>query len=383
MDYQDYLAFKKTSGQAIREAATLLAGYTGQEVLLAVGSVAEGLGNSKSDLDLIMVSPHPEKADEASNTECSWVSGDCIVDLQILKATDVRTLIGRLNDWADETWNVSSAASFSADELLLLHRLACGISLSPSPSLQQEEGLEPDLQKVARLKLHMARHMARTVQVDMVGYKRSDDWYSLIYASQDLLGHAVDGLLAAFHKTNPNPKWRSRLLRELPHDWAHRIVSRSLGRDACQAVWEMHCAPRGIDEAATIAHASRTTTFGRAVFAWAECALVYDLGEALPLPSWPEKTADQPHSPLGCLELDVDFVLGAEGVHIARLNEFEAALQTSMDEFSIILQHDGITTRQEALGAAPDMRGMPDLDARRELFLDKVNRSGLIQTHSL
>lgn len=383
MKYDEYLSFKKTSEQAIRDAARLLAGSGGQEVLLAVGSVAEDLGNSKSDLDLLMISPQAKVADKIDNVECSWVSGDCIVDMQILTMSDVKALIARLDSWAAEPWDASRAALFSADELLLLHRLCNGVVLSSNRELQGARGLLPDPGRVARLKLHTARHMARTFQVDMVGYKRLGDWHSLIYASQDLLGRAVDGLLAAFQRTNPNPKWRSRLLHELPPDWARQIVSRSLAADARQAVWSMHYAPATVDATSALAHACQSTTFGRAVFAWAECTLVHGLDRALQQSSWQQGSFPTGHwQPLSYLELDVDFVITTDGVSVARLNEFGATLEASLDQFSLILQHDGRTTVSEAIMAMTAGAPSADESFRMEHFIDKVGRSGLVLNHS-
>ena len=383
LKYDEYLSFKKTSEQSIRDEARLLTHADGQEVLLAVGSVAENLGNSKSDLDLLMISPRSSLADKTDNVECSWVSGNCIVDMVILTMSDVKALIKRLDSWAATPWDVSRAAAFSAEELLLLHRLCNGVGLSSNANLQEARGLLPDRDKVARLKLHTARHMARTVQVDMAGYKRLGDWYSLIYASQDLLGHAADGLLAAFQRTKPNPNWRSRLLHELPPVWAQHIVTRCLTADARQAFWSMHYAPATVDAACALAHACRSTTFGRAVFAWAECMLVHGLDRALQQPS-----RAQGSFPTGLcqvlsyLELDVDFVITKDGVSVARLNEFDATLQASLDQFCLILQHDGMTTVSEAIMAitagAPSAYGSFHI----EHFIDKVGRSGLVLNHS-
>ncbi|WP_156379322.1 hypothetical protein [Rhizobium sp. Root149] len=343
MSFENYLAFKRTSKTAIRDAARLLANSNGEEIILAVGSVAEGLGNSKSDLDLLLL-PKDDGVEEGAQAECSWVSGDCIVDMQILSASRMQALLARLEAWASEAWDVSRLAPFTTAELLLLHRLCTGVPLSGGKEEQTARGLLPDRDQVARLKLHTARHMARTVQVDMVGYQRLGDWHSLLYASQDLLGHISDGLLAAFRFTNPNPKWRSRLLHGLPADWADGIVARSLTSDARDTVWRKHYAPPHIDVQSALAHASETTAFGRAVFALAECRLVHNLET-----SW-QKTVSRRHGidplqmHLPSLELDADFVILPDRVYIARLNEFDTALEIAFEHFPLILQQEIATS---------------------------------------
>jgi hypothetical protein len=380
MTFEDYLALKRTSRVAIRDAARLLASARGQEIILAVGSVAEGLGNSKSDLDLLMISLDTGDRDR-SEAECSWVSGDCIVDMQVLSASDIRGLVNRLDVWAAEPWDVSRLAPFTAAELLLMHRLCNGVALSAGESEQNAHRLLPGREKVARLKLHTARHMARTVQVDMVGYKRLCDWHSLLYASQDLLGHISDGLLAAFRKTNPNPKWRSRLLHGLPQDWADGLVSRSLTADARDTIWRKHHVPAAVDSRSALAHACQTTTFGRAVFAWAECRLVHDFEVPSNMSVLQSPAAAAPQTLLPYLELDADFVISPDRVFVARLNEFDAALQMPLEHFPLILQYDGTTTAASALEALS-----LDVDCKNfdfGSFSESVRASGLILGYPL
>ncbi|MBY3179497.1 hypothetical protein HFO27_33810 [Rhizobium leguminosarum] len=381
ISYEQFLSFKRTTEQAIRDAASLLLRSEGNDVILAVGSVAEGLGNSKSDLDLLMIRHRIDASDQAESKECSWIAGDCIVDMQILAVAEVSALVQRLEDWAETPWDVSSAAPFSPEEILLLHRLCNAVPLSVHPDVQRASGLLPELGKVARLKLHRARHMARTVQVDMVGYKRSGDWYSLIYASQDLLGYVADGLLASFKKTNPNPKWRSRLLHDLPADWKRGMIYMQLAADARQALWDVHYAPAIVDVVSAIAHASRSATLGRAIFAHAECKLVHELDEAWEGVLLSTQQPGETRSPFPALELDVDFVISPDGVQVARLNEFGSALQVPFHKFSLILQHDGVTTPEQVMSSAEARTPLPGKDIHLEEFLALVGGSGLLLHH--
>ena len=116
--------------------------------------------------------------------------------------------------------------------------------------------------------------MARTIQVDMVGYRDAGDHRSMVFAAQELLGHAVDGFLAGFHLTNPTPKLRSRLLERLPVDWGERLMLRPTGLSASELVWQLHRAPAAPTKKLALDHACRIATFARSAFTWAECELI-------------------------------------------------------------------------------------------------------------
>ncbi|MDQ2956326.1 MAG: methyltransferase [Actinomycetota bacterium] len=333
------------------------------DLLLAVGSVVEGLGNSKSDLDLLLI------ADEAAagrpETEQGLVSERCMVDLRVIHSATAQALTGRLRNWAQLPWNLAKLAPFSYDERLLLHRLLDGFELYPAD--QADSQLRPDRSDLARLKLQVARHLARTIQVDMVGYRDEGDYASLVFAAQDLLGHGVDALLAGHQLTNPNPKWRARLLQRLGPDWERPLGLRPTGLPPDAAVWHLHRAPAEPDRAAAVSHALRCLTFARAVFAWAERRI---LGLTAPTASWAWKEIEG--QPLPALEFDVDFFLSEQRIAVARLNEFGASLSLSSTEFALLLLCDGQTSVDEAAalidGAGSDTSQPPDVPRTVEVF---------------
>lgn len=332
------------------------------DLVLAVGSLAEGLGNRKSDLDLLLVAD--ATGPERTETEVGWAIGRCVVDLRILHAATVERLTARLRDWARLPWSLVELAPFSYDERLLLHRLHSGLEVGPAepdPAGPDAHPWRPRRSELTRLKLQVARHLARTIQVDMVGYRDESDHATLVFAAQDLLGNAIDGLLAAHGLTNPNPKWRCRLLRRLPPDWDRPLWLRPTGRRADDALWDLHRAPREPDRAAASAHALRCVSFARAVFAWAEQRVIGPGASGAVSPTWPPRDGRPPGPPLPHLEFDVDFCRTDTGAALARLNEFGASLRLSEREFAHVLLFDGRTTAVEAEAAVSGLRhGAPD-----------------------
>ncbi|MFL6245042.1 MAG: hypothetical protein ACJ74H_03385, partial [Thermoanaerobaculia bacterium] len=215
MTLEAFLALKRTNLQAILALVDEQLGLRSDEALLAVGSLVEGLGSSKSDVDLFWITPRG--ADELPpQSTLTIIAGECLVDVRILKVSDLQHLLGRFSAWCAQPWSTMLEAKFNLDDRLLLHRLLRGRPLSKTHQAVVEP-LQPARDDLARLKLNIARHTSRTIQVDMIGYREAGDFRSLVFAAQEVLGHAVDGLLAGYGQTNPQPRWRSRILGSVPH----------------------------------------------------------------------------------------------------------------------------------------------------------------------
>lgn len=347
MTLEAFLQRHSTSLDQLIDGARTVVPLAADDRLIAVGSLAEGLGNGKSDVDLLYLTPDLRHADASPEQVRSFAAGRCVVDLRIIPTGYASALRSRLRSWAEGEWSLNVAADFTPGDVLLLHRLRAGITLWPD-SIGPESALDRD---VARLKLHVARHMARTLQVDMAGYREVGDGQSLVYAGQDLLGHAADGLLAGFGFTNPTAKWRSRLLDRLPHDWEGQLVRRPNGLVASALYWQLHRAPAQPTLDAAIEHGCRIVTFARAAFLSAEERLVHAGANVGRTFAWRNTSHSGDDSPLPFLDLDVDFCRMEDGVVVARLNEFGERLQMGFEDFAITLLFDNVTTASEAARA--------------------------------
>lgn len=346
MNIGEFLRLRDTELSTVMANVDATLGLGASDVLLAVGSIAEGLGNSKSDLDLLLVTPRGKSSLPAQG-HAALVVGRCLIDVRILRMPELEELLTRLESWAQMPWNVMQAVKFTLEERTLLHRLLHGNVLHKGKRERIIRRLPP-LGDLARLKLHVARQMSRTIQVDMVGYREARDFASLVFAAQELLGHAVDALLAGYQLTNPISKWRSRLSESVPSGWEHSLGVRPTGLTASQQMWRLHRAPERADEKHALEHAFSITTFARAVFMWAELHLVKGLTAKAKPTVWPRPEPGQQDSPLPHLDFDVDFFIADESVTVARLNEFDEMLKMSLREFALTLLFDGTTTAREA-----------------------------------
>lgn len=340
MTLDEFLQLRKTQLTTVVENVHKTVGLGPDDLLLAVGSIVEGHGNSRSDLDLLLITPRE------FGSHASFVAGKCIVDVRVLKVAEVDELLARFENWSQSPWQVTHAAPLTYDERILLHRLHHGLALHRGENEQVTRRL-PSLLNLARLKLHVARQLARTIQVDMAGYREVGDYRSLVFAAQEVLGHAVDALVAGHYLTNPLPKWRSRLLESLPSDWELSLGHRPTGLPAAERAWRLHRAPVRADRESSLKHALRIATFARAVFHWAETTLVGSSVKLQPK-TWPRTVQKSSEAPLPYLDFDVDFFLSNGHVTVARLNEFSDTLKMSATEFAMALLFDGTTTPSEA-----------------------------------
>jgi hypothetical protein len=345
MNLDDFLRHRDTDLSSVVACARATVGLEAGDVLLAVGSLVEGLGNSKSDLDLLLITPRDDSS--FPSREVPLVVGKCLADLQILHLAEMEELLTRFDAWVGRSWQLTHAAKFTPEERRLLHRLLHGSRLHEGPSNRVTTRI-PAQTDLARLKLHVARQIARTVQVDMVGNRECRDYSSLIFGAQELLGHAVDALTAGHQLTNPTAKWRSRLLQWLPADWECALLTRPTGLPADQLFWRLHRAPEHPEKKVALEHAFRVTTFARAVFAWAERRLVDRAADDQEPARWPRIERKSQDVPLPYLDFDVDFVEAEGQMIVARLNEFGDTLEMSRREFSLTFLFDGITTAREA-----------------------------------
>jgi len=336
----EFLASRSRSLSDVLAAVDAAITRTTGDSLLAVGSLVEGLGTTKSDLDLILVTPDPVTAALGPVTV---VSGTCVVDVQPIGRSWVDQLLRRFDDWSTSPWDVTHAAGFTLLERTILHRMANCRGFDDS---FDDRPTAPDPRSLARLKLHVARQDARTIQVDLVGYREMGDFASLVFASQELLGLGVDALLAGHLQTNPLRKWRARLLERLREGWFDAIGLPPVGVTAVEHIWRLHRAPpRPLAEPA-VGHALGTTAFARAAFLWAESVLLRGGPIREPV-AWP-RTSDSHRPPLPALEFDVDFSLADDRAIVGRLNEFGRVVELELEELLVTLLCDGTTTEDAA-----------------------------------
>lgn len=347
MNVEEFLHLGGTDLPSVRTSIAEMVGLEDDDILLAVGSLAEGMGSRKSDLDILLITSRPASALPARD-EVIWALGKCVVDVRIFPDSVIESLIHRLDDWSRQPWDVSDTAKFTFDERLLLHRLRHGQLLRSPSATRSDAACRPSDAALARLKLQVARHAGRTIQIDLVGYEETGDYRTLVFAAQKLLGHAIDALLAGYGRTNPLSKWRNRTLDQLPSEWERELLGRPTGLSAADLLWHVQRTPEYPDRVSSLAYARRIAAFSRAAFLWAECRVSGKRFDAPHAHDWIGAESRITARPLPSLEFDVDFSFSDDGMKIARLNEFGTVVNLSAQEAALVFLFDGVTTADEA-----------------------------------
>lgn len=328
-------------------------GLTPDDVLFAAGSLVEGLGNAKSDIDLVLLTSRSDIAFSSLNHVALLVE-DCLVDILIVQ--DVEPFLHRFADWAAQPRQPRNATAFTYDERIVLHRLWSGMVLHGESRF---EALRRRLSAatLARHKLDCARFAASTLQIHLAGLFLAGDAVSMPFAAQDLLGHTADALLAGFGFLSPNPKWRPRLLGRIPASWREEMPGQPADRSAVETFVALHRAPDDGSLASAFEHAARIVGFSRAIFPWMEYRL---LGGTAAIP-WQLPTA---HSGAGAaggrlpmLGLDVQVSYQDGRFELWRLNEPATVFAVSPLAYSVLCLCDGTTLEGEALGRVARMVG--------------------------
>jgi hypothetical protein len=345
MDLLQFLNHRDTNLDAVVLAVKQHMGLLNDDILLAVGSLVEGLGNLKSDVDLFLITDRV-RSELPEKEEFALFVGRCVIDLHILLYPEVKSLVDRLHAWSDQPWDVSHSVNFSLAERTLLHRFLHGFHLvDPSPSRLAE--ITPNRSVLCRLKLQTARQMARTIQVDLVGYHESGDYRTAAFSAQDLLGQAVDALTAGHGLTHPVPKWRHRLLDRLPGNWSDELPITNLPMStASDFIWSLHRLPEHPQYFDCTNHTARIVGFARAAFIWSEIRLVNSHFSQVLIG---QNDAVDKGSLLPPLDFDVDYHLADGKAYLARLNEFDPPVILTPEELTTALLFDGSTSASKVV----------------------------------
>jgi hypothetical protein len=327
------------------EAARHLALVPGDCLFLA-GSLVEGIGTPTSDIDLFLVTDR-ENFQFHSMTDIALVVGDTLIDIRVVKHQDVRALATRFLVWRNAPRLPRRSFEFIEDERKLMYRIAVGRSLFGHDVML---ALKADftLADLARHKLDWARHLASATQIDIAGFLKANDRHSVFFATQELLGLTVDGLLAGFEYANPNTKWRARLLSCLEDDWENHLPGRRTGLSAQDRYLKLYTGMRADELQSIYLHALEVSAFSRAVFPWAEMRL---LG-ARPAPHTSAVRpvpGPSPAHPLPPLGVDVEIRYSGGHLEVLRLNNSTEPLVFPAETHAFLACFDGVTDWSEAL----------------------------------
>ena len=350
------------------------------DLLLACGSLVEGLGNSRSDLDMSLISADAPRGIEPERNGVV-IAGRLLCDILFLHPEDVEALAGALAAATSGKRDVrGSAKRFSYFELRLMHRLATAIPILPElgavEAYRRLSGSFP-VSAVARLKLDRSRYESSALQLDLAGLRDAGEWTSMVFAAQELLGWTLDALLATHHLTNPTPKWRSKLLDRLPYGLMEQLLRIPRVGPPSWAAILLNSAPSPPEPRSVSHHALRIAAFSRSVFLSAEQPLmdwrleVPDLADASTPHAVPSET-------LPALDLDVCLRTLDTRLEVFRLNDMHARMLVDAESAALAVLFDGRTTIAQASHALAEKASCGSTGAKEHAQRVRALRSALL-----
>lgn len=353
MELFDFLNRQGISLDDVVEQAKASLYLTASDVLFACGSLIEGLGNDKSDLDLILITGRQDIPFTSLN-DVALIVGGCVIDVRVILRPDLEELLRRFNHWSEQPRQTRLARQFAIDDRKLLHRLRSGYVLFGDEDFGRLQDRINYLD-LARHKLDWACYFASTIQVDLAGFRSAGDQYSMLFAAQELLGHVMDALLAAYQHTNPSCQWRARLLTNLPSEWESELPGRPTGLSPREQYLSLHRAPTALTASVILDHALRIVAFLRRLLPSAEYRL---LSPSLPSLLPAQSIKSESDWPLPHLDLDVTVRYRQDRFELLRLNGPGQIFTLSPREYSLLCLFDGETPRAYAVNYAERLWGV-------------------------
>lgn len=206
-------------------ASELAARFRDSPVVVAflAGSLVEGLGNARSDVDLYVVEDGAEGRrrladwlqeaafldDDGTRIDVGWIRETVRVDVETWQPARAADVAGRLRAFEQGDLAV---VDFSDLELEFAHSVLSGIALEgfDDPFAELQETFHaPTLSRAVRDRCLLLFH---AFFEDGAGGVEVRDHRLALYASREALGQATHALACARGATSPKRKWRLHLL---------------------------------------------------------------------------------------------------------------------------------------------------------------------------
>jgi len=219
-----YLSFHGTNLSELTKLVQEQLSPQPRELIYLTGSLVEGSGNFRSDIDIYLISDR----DFSERFTCASVIiipfATCPVDVEVLSFARVNELIDRLQKFpSGEERDPREALAFSLPEIKFLHNLLIAKPLfSEKAFLDLVGGV--DKRNLSRIIFDRSTVGVSSVYIDILGLIEDADYLSARYLLNQLLGYLGSAFLAALGNTNPAEKWMVRKLSEFKNSSARECL---------------------------------------------------------------------------------------------------------------------------------------------------------------
>jgi hypothetical protein len=211
MDIQTFMTMKRLSFEKIENAIRAQVGLKVEDAALLTGSLASGVGNARSDLDVYLLTERDLDAYQKGPsipTHCEGV----FIDIEWVPSARLKMLQQALR--VDVASDLRNALQVQYGSLDFAHRLLVGVPLYNADRVEEAQRL---VDREALLSTLEAQGITgiEAVQIDILGAVEERDVLTASLLLGRLVGHINQILLARGDVTDPNEKWRWRHLTQL------------------------------------------------------------------------------------------------------------------------------------------------------------------------
>jgi hypothetical protein len=313
------------------------------EILLVCGSVVDGLANSRSDLDVLLITSR-NRLETGSSRDLLLGLGATSVDVCIVQTAEAATALSRLRKWHSTREDPRRATDFNYQDQKLLHRILYGFPLMGAEIFRHL--VDRSLRDVLlTLKVDASTYFGETYQLDLAGFLEVGDRASMRHAARELLGCALDACLAIYRLSQPNPKWRAAQLARMPREWEASIPGRTSGQSALQ----MWLSNESFGDRDVVSKAYEICTFARRALPSARASfsgMSLSGSSADNEATMGAKHSDSPSLP--ALRPDVAVRFDGDAFRVFRLNIGRQVFKLAPHQYQALMLFDGSTTFAEA-----------------------------------
>jgi hypothetical protein len=297
------------------------------------GSLADGVGNAFSDLDLYLISDRDLSVHQVGPAIILEL-GLSAIDLEVVRPARVRAASNAVSQLRGR--DPREIFTVSRSDLDLLHRLSVGACLS---GLAVFEPLHAAIDTAAICDALITEASAELPlqQMDLLGALDENDGPTASCLCASLIGFAVQAVLAALGETNPSAKWRWRKLRQRLATLDSLNLPGGLVGSTLEGLLHSIAFSGDLSETDVRARAHHAVRVGNALVSWAQ---YHRSGRSLPSTSaeFGAAVASGARSPL----LPLDLVVRLDGDCLTARRMFgEAQVGLNAIAWDALLQFDG------------------------------------------
>jgi len=208
MTLEEYLSKRCTSVADIIQGVTDRLGFADNDFLFFAGSLVEGLGNYRSDVDLYLFTNRDLSTHfDFTNTVILSVQG-IVVDVEVFQWAYIEKLMENLTDFPPaEDRDFRKSLSITVGQLKLLHAMKVGKlargDVKRCKYLNNIDGIS-----LARILFDRSVAQIMSIKTDISGALECGDYNTARYLLSNYYWHIASIVLAVNGYTNPSEKWR-------------------------------------------------------------------------------------------------------------------------------------------------------------------------------